>query len=106
MRIYIERRDIRGYACSGCGRRTWRVRDRAERTWDDLPWAEHRVTLIHGQRRVDCRTCGIRTEQVLKALRWQRHDPFDHPETLCGSFSRFEFRDAHKAAKIEESGYR
>ena len=22
------------------------LEDRAERTWDDLPWAEHRVTLI------------------------------------------------------------
>jgi transposase len=31
---------------------------------DDLPWAEQRVTLIYGQRRVDCRTCGIRTERV------------------------------------------
>ena len=64
MRIHIERRGIRGYECSGCGRRTWRVRDRAERTWDDLPWAEQRVRLVYDQRRVDCRTCGIRTERV------------------------------------------
>jgi transposase len=64
VRIHIERRGSRGYECSGCRRRTWRVRDRAERTWDDLPWAEQRVTLIYGQRRVDCRTCGIRTERV------------------------------------------
>lgn len=28
-RIWIERRGIRGYQCSGCPRRTWRVR----RTW-------------------------------------------------------------------------
>jgi transposase len=34
------------------------------RTWDDLPWAAHRVTLVYVQRRVRCRTCGIRTEQV------------------------------------------
>ena len=52
LRIWIERRGIRGYECSGCRRRTWRVRDRAERTWDDLPWAEHRVTLVYPQRRV------------------------------------------------------
>ncbi len=43
IRVWIERRGIRGYECSGCRRRTWRVRDHAERTWDDLPWAEHRV---------------------------------------------------------------
>src|SRR5262245_43362788 len=36
--IRIERRGIRGYECSGCRRRSWRVRDRAERTWDDLHW--------------------------------------------------------------------
>src|SRR6202011_1707457 len=62
-RIHVERRGIRGYECSGCRRRTWRVRDRAERIWDDLPWAEQRVTLIYRQRRVACRTCGIRTER-------------------------------------------
>ena len=60
----FEQRGIRGYECSGCRRRTWRVRDRAERTWDDLPWAEQRVSLVYCQRRVDCRTCGIRTERV------------------------------------------
>jgi len=64
VRIWIERRGVRGYACSGCGRRTWRVRDAKARTWDDLPWAEHRVTLIYRQRRVWCRTCGVRTERV------------------------------------------
>ena len=64
IRVWIERRGIRGYECSGCRRRTWRLRDHAERTWDDLPWAEHRVTLVYQQRRVYCRMCGIRTERV------------------------------------------
>lgn len=64
VRIWIERRGIRGYACSGCGRRTWRIRDAKVRTWDDLPWAAHPVTLVYAQRRVQCRTCGIRTERV------------------------------------------
>ncbi len=64
VRIHIERRSIRGYECSGCRRRTWRGRDRAERIWDDLPWAECRVTLTYSQRRVDCRTCGIRAERI------------------------------------------
>jgi transposase len=42
----------------------WRVQDTKERTWDDVPWAECRVTLLYHQRRVACRTCGIRTERV------------------------------------------
>jgi transposase len=67
IRVRIERRGIRGYECSGCRRRTWRVRDRAERTWDDLPWAEHPVTLVYQQRRVACRTCGVRTERLVLA---------------------------------------
>jgi hypothetical protein len=29
-----------------------------------LPWAAHPVTLVYVQRRVRCRTCGIRTERV------------------------------------------
>jgi transposase len=62
--IWLERRGIRGYECSGCGRRTWQVRDAKPRSWDDLPWAAHRVILIYRQRRVCCRTCGIRTERV------------------------------------------
>jgi len=35
-----------------------------ERTWDNLPWAAHPVTLIYPQRRVICRRCGIRTERI------------------------------------------
>jgi transposase len=64
LRIWLERRGIRGYECSGCRRRTWQVRDRRVRTWDDLSWATRRVTLIYLQRRVRCRHCGIRTERV------------------------------------------
>lgn len=32
--IRIEGRDVRRYPCSGCGRRTVRVRSTRERTWD------------------------------------------------------------------------
>lgn len=64
VRIRIERRGPRRYPCSGCGRRTSRVRSARDRTWDDLRWAAHPVTLIYRQRRVDCRRCGIRTERV------------------------------------------
>jgi zinc-finger of transposase IS204/IS1001/IS1096/IS1165 len=62
--IWLERRGIRGHACSGCGRHTWQVRDIKPRIWDDLPWAAHRVSLIYLQRRLRFRACGIRTERV------------------------------------------
>src|SRR4029453_8879159 len=64
LRIRIERRGPRRYPCSGCGRRTSRVRSARDRTWDDLPWAAHPVTLVYRQRRVDCPRCGIRTERL------------------------------------------
>ena len=62
--IEIERRGIRRYVCSGCGRRTGRVREVKVRTWDDVPWAERPVTLRYTLRRLWCRACGIRTERV------------------------------------------
>ena len=65
--IELERRGVRRYVCSGCSRRTWRVRDAKVRTWDDLPWAEHPVTLRYPLRRLWRRQCGIRTERVLFA---------------------------------------
>jgi transposase len=64
LTIRIERRGLRRYPCSGCGRRVSRVRSVRDRTWDDLPWAAHPVTLVYAQRRVRCRRCGIRTERI------------------------------------------
>lgn len=64
LRIEIERRGVRRYTCSGCGHRTSRVRDQKERTWHDLAWAAHPVTVVYAQRRVRCRRCGIRTERI------------------------------------------
>lgn len=64
LTIRIERRGVRRYPCSGCGGRTGRVRSTRDRTWDDLPWAAHPVTLVYAQRRVRCRRCGIRTERI------------------------------------------
>jgi transposase len=64
LRVHLERRGRRRFPCSGCGRRTAQVRSVRERTWDDLPWAAHPVTLVYRQRRVRCRRCGIRTERV------------------------------------------
>ena len=60
----LERKGIHRFVCSGCGHRTGHVRDAKLRTWDDLPWAEHPVTLRYRLRRVWCRACGIRTERV------------------------------------------
>ena len=70
--IEIERRGLRRLTCSGCGRRTGHVRDAKVRTWDDLPWAEHPVTLRYPLRRLWCRHCGIRTERVSFADRHAR----------------------------------
>lgn len=64
LRLHVDRRGIRRYTCSGCGGRTSRVRDLKARTWHDLPWAAHPVTIVYQQRRVRCRRCGIRTERV------------------------------------------
>lgn len=62
--IDIEPRGIRRYRCSGCSRRTGRVRSVKTRTWDDLPWGAHRVKLRYRLRRLNCRRCGIRTERI------------------------------------------
>jgi transposase len=64
LMIRIERRGLHRYPCSGCGGRVSRVRSVRDRTWDDLPWAAHPVTLVYAQRRVRCRRCGIRTERI------------------------------------------
>lgn len=62
LTIHIDRQGVR--TCSGCGRRRRNVRDRRRRTYDDVPWAEHPVTLVYALRRLDCPGCGIRTELV------------------------------------------
>jgi transposase len=64
LRVQVERRGVRRYPCSGCGRRTGRVRDASLRTWRDVPWALHRVTIVYQQRRVRCCHGGIRCERV------------------------------------------
>jgi transposase len=64
LTIRLERRGVRRYVCSGCGGRTSRVRSARDRTWDDLPWASHPVTLVYRQRRLRCPHCGIRTERI------------------------------------------
>ena len=64
VRVRLERRGPRRYACGGCGRRTSRVRAARDRTWDDLPCTLHPVTLVYRQRRLVCRRCGVRTERI------------------------------------------
>jgi hypothetical protein len=47
--IRIERRGVRRYTCSGCGRRTGRVRSSRDRTWDNPRTLRgHRDHLAHG----------------------------------------------------------
>jgi transposase len=67
VRIRIERRGPRRYPCSDWRRRSGRVRSARDRTWDDLPWAAHPVTLVYRQRRVVCRRCEIRSERIESA---------------------------------------
>src|SRR5262249_57528415 len=62
--VGIEGGGARGYTCRGWGRTRRRVRSSRDRTWDDLPWAAHHVTLVYPQRRLICRHCGIRTERI------------------------------------------
>jgi transposase len=64
LRIDLERGRVQRYRCSGCDRRTGKVRDAKWRNWDDLPWGPYRVTLRYRQRRLNCRQCGIRTERI------------------------------------------
>lgn len=57
------------------------------RTWDDLPWASHPVTLVYAQRRVRCRQCGTRTERLEFAeaaclADWDRARPTHRPRYL------------------------
>lgn len=62
--IEIERRSGKRFRCGGCNRPTGWVRDAKMRTWDDLPWGGHRVTLRYRLRRLNCRRCGIRSEGI------------------------------------------
>ena len=60
----IERTGRRARVCSGCRRPTSKRRDWKIRTWEDLPWAGHPVTLIGTVSRLRCPRCGIRTERI------------------------------------------
>ncbi|MBA2304967.1 MAG: transposase family protein [Acidobacteria bacterium] len=81
LTIRVERRGLRRYVCGGCGGRTGRVRSTRDRTWDDVPWASHPVTLVYTQRRLYCRHCGIRTERMDFA------DPKARSRDACASRS-------------------
>ena len=43
----VERRGVRRYAAAAVGDGTSRVRDTKDRTWHDVPWATHPVTLVY-----------------------------------------------------------
>lgn len=62
--VRLERSGRRAPRCSGCGRATTKRRDSKIRSWEDLPWAGHPVTLTCRVWRLRCPRCGIRTEQI------------------------------------------
>lgn len=62
--VRMERSGRSAPVCSGCKRPTSKRRDWKIRSWEDLPWAGHAVTLMCQVWRLRCPRCGIRTEQV------------------------------------------
>lgn len=56
--------------CSRCGCKARRLYDRRRRSWRHLDVGSLMVVLSYDLRRVDCRTCGVRTEMVP----WADHD--------------------------------
>ena len=62
--VRLQRSGRRAPVCSGCGRATAKRRDWKIRSWEDLPWAGHPVTLMCAVWRLRCPRCGIRSERV------------------------------------------
>ncbi len=62
--------------CGQCRRKAPRYDRRPVRRWRHLPWGRCSVDLLYEPWRVDCRTCGVRVEQVPWAERASRftHD--------------------------------
>jgi transposase len=50
--------------CGGCGRIARRVHDRKRRAWRHLSVLAMRVFLAATLRRVRCRRCGVRSEEI------------------------------------------
>jgi len=50
--------------CATCGRRAPRYDQRPARRWRHVPWGGCKVWLVYAPRRVQCRDCGIGSEQV------------------------------------------
>ncbi|MGH9380570.1 MAG: helix-turn-helix domain-containing protein, partial [Thermoanaerobaculia bacterium] len=50
--------------CGRCGKRAPGFDRRPARRWRHLPWGRTAVWLVYAPRRVSCRRCGVRTEQV------------------------------------------
>lgn len=62
--VRLERSGRCAPRCSGCGRATTKRRDWKIRSWEDLPWAGHPVTLMCRVWRLRCPRCGVRTERI------------------------------------------
>lgn len=56
-----------------CGYRTGATYDRRRRRWRHLDLGKHRLWLVYDIRRIDCSSCGVRTEDVPWARPGARH---------------------------------
>lgn len=65
-RIEVLLRARKGSAglCSGCGRPGPTYDTQAQRRFDFVPLWGMAVVLVYAMRRIDCRTCGVKVEQV------------------------------------------
>jgi transposase len=69
----IEWIEGRRLICGGCSRQAKRVHSaRPQREWRDLRIRDQDLVLRYAPRRVRCRDCGVRVEQIPWADRWQR----------------------------------
>lgn len=83
LRIPIERRGIRRYACSGCGRRTSRVRDMKERTWQQLIGVDcQSMPTSHAAVRHGVSWGAARRAEYAFLRRWDQHRPKRRPRYI------------------------
>jgi len=72
--------------CSGCAKRCLKVKEHLEtRTWSDLPWCDHPVTIEYAPDRLKCRHCHSACVELLpwaepgqhQTMRLQQHMAID-----------------------------
>ena len=69
----IERIEGRGLRCGGCSLPSRRIHSRGRpRRWRDLRVRDQELELSYAPVRVNCARCGVRTEELPWAEKWQR----------------------------------